>query len=112
MADCLAEAFAERLQRQARLDWGYGAAEADARQLIEEAYRGSAPPRLTARPDHTESGCSICWRPAHGHPAGGKLRHVACQLGQRTPIITGRARYFAVGPIDGIRRRTMPPGRG
>jgi 5-methyltetrahydrofolate--homocysteine methyltransferase len=56
LADRLAEAFAESLHRQARLDWGYGRDESfTTEQLIEEKYRGIRPaPGYPAQPDHTE----------------------------------------------------------
>jgi 5-methyltetrahydrofolate--homocysteine methyltransferase len=56
LADRLAEAFAERLHKQARCDWGYGAAEQlEADDLIRERYRGIRPaPGYPACPDHTQ----------------------------------------------------------
>ena len=57
LADRLAEAFAEFLHRRARLQWGYGKAEADLsnEDLIREKYRGIRPaPGYPACPDHTE----------------------------------------------------------
>jgi 5-methyltetrahydrofolate--homocysteine methyltransferase len=56
IADRLAEAFAELLHEQARLDWGYGVEEKlTNEQLIDEAYRGIRPaPGYAACPDHTE----------------------------------------------------------
>jgi 5-methyltetrahydrofolate--homocysteine methyltransferase len=56
IADRLAEAFAEMLHEQARLDWGYGVEEQlGSEQLINEEYRGIRPaPGYPACPDHTE----------------------------------------------------------
>ncbi len=56
LADRLAEAFAEFLHRQARLDWGFGGDEnLDNEQLIDEKYRGIRPAAgYPACPDHTE----------------------------------------------------------
>ena len=56
IADRLAEAFAELLHEQARLDWGYGIEETLSKeQLIDERYRGIRPaPGYPACPDHTE----------------------------------------------------------
>ena len=56
LADRLAEAFAEYLHRQARLDWGYGHEETlSTDDLIEEKYRGIRPAHgYPACPDHTE----------------------------------------------------------
>jgi 5-methyltetrahydrofolate--homocysteine methyltransferase len=56
LADRLAEAFAERLHQQARVDWGYGREEQLTKdQLIAEQYRGIRPAAgYPACPDHTE----------------------------------------------------------
>jgi 5-methyltetrahydrofolate--homocysteine methyltransferase len=56
LADRLAEAFAEYLHRQARIDWGYGGEEQlTTDDLIAEKYRGIRPaPGYPACPDHTE----------------------------------------------------------
>jgi 5-methyltetrahydrofolate--homocysteine methyltransferase len=58
LADRLAEAFAEWLHKQARLDWGFGRDEQlSNEQLIDEGYRGIRPaPGYPACPDHTEKG--------------------------------------------------------
>jgi 5-methyltetrahydrofolate--homocysteine methyltransferase len=54
LADRLAEAFAEYLHRQARIDWGYGASEALGRDdILAERYRGIRPAfGYPACPDH------------------------------------------------------------
>ncbi|MGE0622540.1 MAG: methionine synthase [Pseudomonadales bacterium] len=57
LADRLAEAFAEYLHRQVRMqDWGYAAGEnLDNESLIREAYRGIRPaPGYPACPEHSE----------------------------------------------------------
>jgi 5-methyltetrahydrofolate--homocysteine methyltransferase len=56
LADRLAEAFAEYLHRQARIDWGYGQNESLSQDdLIAEKYRGIRPAfGYPACPDHTE----------------------------------------------------------
>lgn len=56
LADRLAEAFAERLHKQARDDWGYGQTEGLSNdELIDEKYRGIRPAYgYPACPDHTE----------------------------------------------------------
>ena len=56
LADRLAEAFAELLHKQARIDWGYGREEKlSSDDLIEEKYRGIRPAAgYPACPDHTE----------------------------------------------------------
>jgi 5-methyltetrahydrofolate--homocysteine methyltransferase len=54
LADRLAEAFAEYLHRQARIDWGYGATEAlSSAEILAEKYRGIRPAfGYPACPDH------------------------------------------------------------
>ena len=56
LADRLAEAFAERLHKQVREEWGYGRGEhLTTEDLINERYRGIRPaPGYPASPDHTE----------------------------------------------------------
>ncbi|MDQ2687951.1 MAG: methionine synthase, partial [Armatimonadota bacterium] len=56
LADRLAEAFAERLHKQARDDWGYGQTESLSNEdLIRERYQGIRPAwGYPACPDHTE----------------------------------------------------------
>lgn len=56
LADRCAEAFAECLHHQARIDWGYEApGELTKEQLIHENYQGIRPaPGYPAQPDHTE----------------------------------------------------------
>ena len=56
LADRLAEAFAELLHRQARIDWGYGREEKlSNNELIAEKYRGIRPAfGYPSCPDHTE----------------------------------------------------------
>jgi len=56
LADRLAEAFAEYLHREARVAWGFGAAEnLSQEELLRERYRGIRPAAgYPASPDHTE----------------------------------------------------------
>ena len=58
LADRMAEAFAEMLHQQARVDWGFGATEGlSNEELIKEKYRGIRPAAgYPACPDHTEKG--------------------------------------------------------
>ena len=58
LADRLAEAFAEYLHQQARIEWGFGKSEdLSPEQLIAEKYRGIRPAAgYPACPDHTEKG--------------------------------------------------------
>ncbi len=62
IADRLAEAFAERLHKQARDDWGYGLNEGlTSDEMIAERYRGIRPAAgYPACPDHTEK--ETLWR--------------------------------------------------
>lgn len=62
LADRLAEAFAERLHKQARFDWGYGRTEGlSTEELIDEKYQGIRPAAgYPACPDHTEK--ATLWR--------------------------------------------------
>jgi 5-methyltetrahydrofolate--homocysteine methyltransferase len=105
LADRLAEAFAEYLHKQARIDWGYGRSEnLSPAELIREAYRGIRPAAgYPACPDHTEKG--ILWR----------LLDVEKNTGMRLTesfamwpgsSVSGlyfahpQSRYFTVGKID------------
>ena len=56
LADRLAEAFAEWLHKEVRLEWGYGKTEhLTNEEMIRERYRGIRPaPGYPACPDHTE----------------------------------------------------------
>ena len=62
LADRLAEAFAEYLHQQARINWGFGRTETLTKeQLIAEEYRGIRPAGgYPASPDQTEKG--ILWK--------------------------------------------------
>ncbi|QDU78926.1 Methionine synthase [Polystyrenella longa] len=56
LADRLAEAFAEYLHHEARVEWGFGKQEdLDSEEMIDEKYRGIRPAfGYPACPDHTE----------------------------------------------------------
>ena len=56
LADRLAEALAEKLHKEARIEWGFGKTEGLSNEdLIEEKYQGIRPaPGYPACPDHTE----------------------------------------------------------
>jgi len=105
LADRLAEAFAEYLHKQARIEWGYGGSEnLTHAELIGEGYRGIRPAAgYPACPDHTEKG--TLWR----------LLDVEKNTGMRLTesfamwpgsSVSGlyfahpKSRYFAVGKID------------
>jgi 5-methyltetrahydrofolate--homocysteine methyltransferase len=61
LADRLAEAYAEWLHKEVRVEWGFGRAEKlTTNDLIEEKYQGIRPAAgYPASPDHTEKG--ILW---------------------------------------------------
>ncbi len=105
LADRLAEAFAERLHKIIRDEWGYGRNEnLSAEDLVKERYRGVRPaPGYPACPDHTEKRTlfdlmtvedktGICLTESFAmHPAssvsGFYIQHPA-------------SRYFPVGKIE------------
>jgi 5-methyltetrahydrofolate--homocysteine methyltransferase len=105
LADRLAEAFAERLHKIARDEWGYGRDEnLSTEDIIKERYRGIRPaPGYPACPDHTEKrplfdllsaedNASICLTESFAmHPAssvsGFYIQHP-------------QSRYFPVGKIE------------
>ncbi len=105
LADRLAEAFAEYLHQQVRIEWGYGRDEnLSMDDLIHEKYRGIRPaPGYPACPDHTEKGA--IWR----------LLEVESNTGMRLTesfamwpgsSVSGlyfahpQSRYFSLGKID------------
>ena len=105
LADRLAEAFAEYLHQQARIEWGFGKSEdLSPEQLIAEKYRGIRPAAgYPACPDHTEKG--TLW----------KLLDVEKNTGMRLTesfamwpgsSVSGlyfahpESRYFTLGKID------------
>jgi 5-methyltetrahydrofolate--homocysteine methyltransferase len=105
LADRLAEAFAEYLHQQARVQWGYGRDEdLNTAQLIEEKYRGIRPAAgYPACPDHTEKG--TLWQLLDVEAKTG------IQLTESFAMWPGssvsglyfahpEARYFSVGKLD------------
>jgi 5-methyltetrahydrofolate--homocysteine methyltransferase len=104
LADRLAEAAAEWLHAQARLEWGYGRAERlSSEDLIEEKYRGIRPaPGYPACPDHTEKRSLFAWLDAEGR-AGMTLTESCAMLPAAS--VSGlyfahpESRYFAVDRI-------------
>jgi len=119
LADRLAEAFAEYLHRQARLDWGYGQEEGlSTDDLIGEKYRGIRPAYgYPACPDHTEKPKLFELLDAE-KSAGIKLTesyamHPAASV-SGLYFAHPQARYFAVDKItkdqveDYARRKGMP----
>jgi 5-methyltetrahydrofolate--homocysteine methyltransferase len=105
LADRLAEAFAEWLHKQVRLDWGYGQTENLTNEdMIRERYRGIRPaPGYPACPDHTEKGILFDLLEA-GSQSGVRLTESYAML--PAAAVSGlyfahpQARYFAVGKIN------------
>ena len=105
LADRLAEAFAEYLHKQARIDWGYGAVEDLSNEdLIRERYRGIRPAAgYPACPDHTEKRTLFALLDAAGR-AGVELTE-SCAMHPGASVsglyfAHPEAKYFAVGKIE------------
>ncbi|WHZ21947.1 MAG: 5-methyltetrahydrofolate--homocysteine methyltransferase [Nitrospira sp.] len=105
LADRLAEAFAEWLHKQVRIEWGYGKREALSNEdLIRERYRGIRPaPGYPACPDHTEK--RILFDLLGAEARGGvTLTESFAMLPAAS--VSGfyfahpQARYFAVGKVN------------
>jgi 5-methyltetrahydrofolate--homocysteine methyltransferase len=119
LADRLAEAFAERLHKQVREEWGYGTAEElTQEELIREKYRGIRPaPGYPACPDHTEKRLLFDLLQVEQN-AGIALTESFAML--PAAAVSGlyfahpQAKYFAVGKIgkdqveDYARRKHLP----
>ncbi|MDE1156372.1 MAG: methionine synthase [Acidobacteriaceae bacterium] len=105
IADRLAEAFAERLHKQVRDDWGFGLTEnLTPEELIREGYRGIRPaPGYPACPDHTEKG--TIWRVLDVEAQTGIVLTESFAMWPGSSI-SGiyfghpEARYLAVGKMD------------
>ena len=105
LADRLAEAFAEWLHKQARLDWGYGQTENLTNEdVIRERYRGIRPaPGYPACPDHTEKQILFELLQAESQ-SGVTLTESYAML--PAAAVSGlyfahpQAKYFAVGKIN------------
>ena len=105
LADRLAEAFAEYLHKQARIDWGYGAVEDLSNEdLIRERYRGIRPAAgYPACPDHTEKRTLFALLGAPER-AGIELTE-SCAMHPGASVsglyfAHPEAKYFAVGKIE------------
>ena len=118
LADRLAEAFAERLHKQAREDWGFGREEAFSNEdLIAEKYRGIRPaPGYPAQPDHTEKRALFDLLAAEENAGITLTEHFAMwPAASVSGLYFGHpeARYFAVGRLlrdqveDYARRKGM-----
>ena len=118
LADRLAEAFAERLHKQARDDWGFGRSEGLSNaELIAEKYRGIRPAAgYPACPDHTEK--ATLWKLLDAEAATG-IRITETFAMWPGAAVSGlyfshpQARYFSVDRItrdqaeDYARRKKM-----
>jgi 5-methyltetrahydrofolate--homocysteine methyltransferase len=118
LADRLAEAFAECLHKQVRVDWGYGCQENLApEELIREKYRGIRPaPGYPACPDHTEKGA--LWRLLDVEANTGILITESYAMWPGSSVsglyfAHPESRYFSLGKIerdqvaDYAKRKTM-----
>jgi 5-methyltetrahydrofolate--homocysteine methyltransferase len=103
LADRLAEAFAERLHKIARDDWGFGQGENLTHgDLIRERYRGIRPaPGYPACPDHSLK--PVLFEMLGGEPAGVTLTESMAML--PTSAVSGfyfahrDSQYFGVARI-------------
>ena len=103
LADRLAEAFAEFLHREARVAWGYGAAEQlTPDDLIRERYRGIRPaPGYPACPDHTEKLklFDLIGARELGLELTDSMAMTPAAAVSGWYFASERARYFTVGPL-------------
>jgi 5-methyltetrahydrofolate--homocysteine methyltransferase len=119
ISDRLAEAFAERLHKQAREDMGFGLSEnLSNTDLIKEKYRGIRPaPGYPACPDHTEK--RLIWDLLDVEKNTGATLTESCAMLPASSVsgwyfFHPQARYFGLGKIgrdqveDYARRKNMP----
>ena len=105
LADRLAEAFAEYLHREARIAWGFGAAESlTTDDLIRERYRGIRPAAgYPASPDHVEKRTLFDLLDAEGKAGIRLTESYAMHPGASVSGLYfshPESRYFAVGKIQ------------
>ncbi len=106
LADRLAEAFAEFLHYQARIEWGYGQEEIalTKEDLIREKYRGIRPaPGYPACPDHTEK--PTLFRLLNVEKTAGITLTESCAMHPASSVsgwYFGHpdSKYFAVGKLE------------
>jgi 5-methyltetrahydrofolate--homocysteine methyltransferase len=105
LADRLAEAFAECLHKQVRVEWGYGCKEGLSNtELIEEKYRGIRPAAgYPACPDHTEKG--PLWQLLDVQKNTGMLITESFAMWPGSSVsglyfAHPESRYFSLGKID------------
>ncbi len=104
LADRFAEALAEYLHRQARIDWGFGLTEKlSIEDLHRERYRGIRPaPGYPACPDHTEK--QLLWELLEVEKAVGIRLTESCAMWPASSVsgyyfAHPEAKYFGVGKI-------------
>jgi 5-methyltetrahydrofolate--homocysteine methyltransferase len=104
LADRLAEAAAEYLHKQARIDWGYGRDEKLSNEdLIREQYRGIRPAAgYPACPDHTEK--RILWELLEVEKNTGIQLTDSCAMWPASSVsglyfAHPESKYFGVGKI-------------
>jgi 5-methyltetrahydrofolate--homocysteine methyltransferase len=105
LADRLAEAFAEYLHQQARIDWGFGGDEKFSHEeLIRERYRGIRPAAgYPASPDHTEKPTLFALLEPQKHAGVVLTESFAMHPGASVSglyFAHPDSRYFAVGKIE------------
>jgi 5-methyltetrahydrofolate--homocysteine methyltransferase len=105
LADRLAEAFAECLHKQVRMEWGYGCGEnLSNEELIQERYRGIRPAAgYPACPDHTEKG--PLWRLLDVQANTGMLITESFAMWPGSSVsglyfAHPESRFFSLGKID------------
>ncbi|MDE1162147.1 MAG: methionine synthase [Acidobacteriaceae bacterium] len=105
IADRLAEAFAERLHKIVRDEWGFGLTEnLTPEELIREGYRGIRPaPGYPACPDHTEKG--TIWKQLDVEAQTGIVLTESFAMWPGSSIsgiyfAHPEARYLSLGKID------------
>ncbi len=104
LADRLAEAFAEYLHQQARIDWGFGHDEHLSKEdLIREKYRGIRPAAgYPACPDHTEK--QLLWKLLNVEANAGIKLTESCAMWPGASVsglyfAHPESKYFGVGKI-------------
>jgi 5-methyltetrahydrofolate--homocysteine methyltransferase len=104
ISDRLAEAFAERLHKQARDDMGFGLGETlSTADLVQEKYRGIRPaPGYPACPDHTEK--RLIWDLLDVEKNAGITLTESCAMLPASSVsgwyfFHPQARYFGLGRI-------------
>ena len=117
LADRLAEAFAEFLHREARIEWGFGKSESLMKEdLIRERYRGIRPaPGYPASPDHVEKRTLFDLLQAEQNTGITLTESFAMHPGASVSGLYfshPESRYFAVGKIERDQARDYAARKG